>query len=523
MATIPPPYTTRDQVRAQVRAQRDAYRAQRDYWRAQRRPSVVRPLILIAIGLLALLIETGKLSGVVFWDWYVRWWPLLLIGLGILSLAEWWVDRDKPYGGRSIGGGIIFLLIMLAILGSISHGVTHSHGWQWFQSQTGDDDMGWHMFGQEHDADVSLDQKVPANAAVRIKDPHGDVTVAPSTDGFVHVAAHDVVYASTDKEGEKQLGRLAPKMTVNGTDVLVEAPDETAAHVDLTIEMPANASLDVYAGHGDISVNGTKATVKVTSGHGDVKLDELAGPVFAHMSKGDFSARDISGNVNVDGRMDDVTLTGIKSNVSLNGDFFGDMHLEKLAAPLYLHSSRTEITIASVPGNLSLTKGDVELNRVTGPIRLVTHGDDVNGNDVRGPLHLENSDGDVSITALAPLGEIDIHNDNGAIDLTLPAKTGFNLNASTSNGELSTDFDLSTNSNDDRRSASGVVGGGGPRVSVIADHGDVHIKKAGSVAASNDDTEAPEQQERHEAPEAPSKPVRHLHASSTDQPKPSVQ
>jgi DUF4097 and DUF4098 domain-containing protein YvlB len=523
MATIPPPYTTRDQVRAQVRAQRDAYRAQRDYWRAQRRPSVVRPLILITIGILALLIETGKLSGVLFWDWYVRWWPLLLIGLGVLSLAEWWVDRDKPYGGgRSIGGGIIFLLIMLAILGSISHGVTHSHGWQWFQSQTGDDDMGWHIFGQEHDADVSLDHKVPANAAIRIKDPHGDVTIAPSTDGFVHVSAHDVVYAPSDKEGEKQLGRLAPKLTVNGTDVLVEAPDMNAAHVDLTIDLPVDAALDVYAGHGDISVNGTKATVKITSGHGDVKLDELGGQVFAHMSKGDFSAREIGGSVNVDGRMDDVTLTDIKGNSSLNGDFFGDMHLEKLAAPLYLHSSRTEISIASVPGNLTLDSGDLDFTNVIGPVRVVTRSKDVEGMSVHGPTHIENSNGDIALTLVAPLGEIDIHNDNGAVDLTLPAKTGFNVNASTTNGELSTDFDLSTNSNDDKRSANGVVGGGGPRISVIADHGDVHIKKAGSVAASSDDAEAPEKTEQPEAPEAPRKPVRHLH-SPTDQAKPTVQ
>jgi DUF4097 and DUF4098 domain-containing protein YvlB len=523
MSTFPPPYGAREQARAQVRAQRDAYRAQRDYWRMQRRPSVVRPLILITIGVIALLVETGKLSGPAFWEWYVRWWPLLLICIGILSLGEWWLERDQPYGSRRIGGGIISLIILLAILGSVSHGVVHTHGWQWLQTQTGDDDMAWHWFGDQHDADVTLDEAVAANAAIRIKNPHGDVTVAPSTDGHVHVSAHDVVYSSSDKEAEKQLGRLTPKITVNGADVLLEAPDIDGAHSDLTIDLPASASLDVYAGHGDVSVNGTKASLKVTDGHGDVKLDELAGPVFAHMSKGDFSARTINGSVTIQGRMDDVSLTAIKSNVTLDGDFFGDMHLEALSAPLYLHSSRTEISIASVPGNLTLDSGDLDFTNVNGPVRVVTRSKDVAGMTVHGPTHIENSNGDISLSVLAPLGEIDIHNDNGAIDLTLPPKTGFNLDASTGDGSLSTDFDVSVSNSDDKHSASGAVSGGGPRVSVVAEHGDVHIKKAGSVAATSDAAEAPEQPERPERPEAPSKPVRHLHSSSNDEPKAAVQ
>ena len=55
----------RDQFRAQMRAQRDAFRAQRQQIRYQmrgmRRGSVLGPLLLIAIGVLFLLIETSRL------------------------------------------------------------------------------------------------------------------------------------------------------------------------------------------------------------------------------------------------------------------------------------------------------------------------------------------------------------------------------------------------------------------------------------------------------------------------------
>ena len=522
MATYPPPFSPREQARAQARAQRDAYRAQRDYMRAQRRPSVVRPLILIAIGILALLIETGKISGPAFWDWYVRWWPLLLIGLGLLSLGEWWIDRDSPYGSRRVGSGIIFLIILMAMLGSASHRVRNNRGWQWLQNQSGDDDFSFHMFGQEHDADVTLDQAIPANAAVRIRNPHGDVLLSASTDGRVHVTAHDVAYASSDKDGKRQLERVAPKLNVSGSTVEIESADINGAHADLTVSVPEGVSLDIDAGHGDVSVDGSKGAVKVDSGHGDVKLNNLEGPVTAHMSKGDVSATGVSGPVAIDGRMNDVTLSNIKGNVAINGDFFGDMHLQDIASPVSLHSSRTDIKMEAITGDLTLDKGDLNFKNVTGPVRVVTHSSDVEGTLVRGATHIENSNGDVSLSVVAPVGDVDVHNDNGSIDLTLPAQTGFNLDASTANGDLSTDFDVPTTGSDDRHTASGKVGAGGSRISVVSSRGDVHIKKAGSVAASSDETNDGNEGKRPSPPKPP-KSARHLHSSTAEEPHPAVQ
>ncbi len=31
----------------------------------------------------------------------MRWWPLLLIGVGLLSLGEWYLDRQRGYLGAA--------------------------------------------------------------------------------------------------------------------------------------------------------------------------------------------------------------------------------------------------------------------------------------------------------------------------------------------------------------------------------------------------------------------------------------
>jgi len=47
-----------------------------------------------------------------------QWWPLLLIGLGLIALAEWAIDlrRENPPVRRF--GGYIWLVILLIILGT---------------------------------------------------------------------------------------------------------------------------------------------------------------------------------------------------------------------------------------------------------------------------------------------------------------------------------------------------------------------------------------------------------------------
>src|SRR5487761_1279322 len=103
MSTTPPPFPTRDQLRAQRRMMKDQARAQRNQWRAQRyqwkaqrqalrRGSILGPLLLIGIGVVVLLIHTGKLPPFLLWEWYGRHWPLLLVAAGVVLLLEWALD-----------------------------------------------------------------------------------------------------------------------------------------------------------------------------------------------------------------------------------------------------------------------------------------------------------------------------------------------------------------------------------------------------------------------------------------------
>lgn len=526
MATIPPPppqdpraawRAQRDAWKAQMRAQRDQMRAQRYYWRSMRRPSFAGPIVLLSVGIIALLVQTGKLNGHQFWTWYTHWWPLLLIGVGLISLVEWYFDRDKPYGARRSYGGIVVLIIVLSIVGYIV-GAAHNMNWGPIGEQFGHNgDDFWALQGPEHVNDDQVAAEVPASSAVQIQNPRGDVIITAATDGRLHFRAHEVVHTTSDDEAKKAFTSLMPKLTISGNSVLLHVEGTTNGKTDLTVELPAGASSDINAGRGDVTVTGLKGAANVTSGHGDVKFETMGSSAHARMSKGDFSAHGVQGELTVDGHGNDVTLSEIRGKVLLEGDFFGDIHLEQIAAPVHFHSMRTDIELTRVDGDMTMDSSDLHIQQANGPTRITTNNKQIECAQMYGDVRIENKNGDVTVSSASPMGTIFIQNQKGAINFSAPPNAGFNVDAHTNDGEIETDFPLSVNGGENDKSLNGQVGKGGPKVTLTVTHGDIHLSKGGNFPTMAPPSAPP-------APPAPPEPgAKHLKAPKGVSEQPTVQ
>ncbi len=483
MASTPPsdPRTAwraqREQQRAALHSQREAWRAQRAYWKARRQPSLVGPLILISIGVIALLLATGRIASGQFWAWYAKWWPLLLVIIGVALLVEWFVDRSSPYPARR-GGGFVFLVILIIGLG---WSVSAWHNWAPLREQFGDNDNDFfHFMGQEHDNDEQNSVAIPAGAHIQIQNARGDVTVAAGeTDGSMHVRTHEVAYSSSDEDARRTFSRLGPKITVSGTSVLVRVDSNNSGKSDLSLEIPRDASVDVTTSHGDVTIAGCRGSVNVNSGHGDVKFDDLSANAHARMAKGDFAAHAIQGDLSLDGSMDDVTISDVRGKVLLEGNFFGDTHLEHISSPVHFHSSRTDIELARIDGDLTMDSGDLHANTVVGPTNISTRSKDIDLTQIYGDVHVQNSNGSVKLASAAPLGQVQIENHNGEVRLQVPPSASFTIDARATHGAIESDFGLPSSGDDNGRSAmtSGQVGRGGPHIVLNTTNNDIQIHK----------------------------------------------
>jgi N-terminal domain of toast_rack, DUF2154/Domain of unknown function (DUF5668) len=219
-----------------------------------RRGSYGFGILLIVIGVIALIAELRPS----FDPWTVLWkyWPLLLILLGVAKLWDHMSNRNNPQRGSSgaISGGLIAVIVIALLVGlSARHSggknpILHSPqsvDLQGATSVTAKIDMGAGQLnvnrGSTHlaDADFSYDQDSGT--------PRMDYSVS-GTNGNLDISQHE--------NGGMHLGRNENTWTVRFGDV------------------PLDLNVDMGAGQGELNLSGINLTrLKIEMGAGQINLD----------------------------------------------------------------------------------------------------------------------------------------------------------------------------------------------------------------------------------------------------------
>jgi DUF4097 and DUF4098 domain-containing protein YvlB len=463
--------------------------------------SIAGPLILIVIGLIFFLRNFGLRFP--FWHWFGHWWPVLLILWGVIALIEHSTAQRMGYRTRHLGVGGIFLLVLLVGLGVTAH-YSSDVDWSGVRDQIQmDDDLGG-IFGTAFTFEDTLQQPFPAHGNLRIVCDRGTLNISPSDDNTVRVVVHKKLYAQNQKDADQYNGQTRPQITVTGNSVLVNANTDGAGEhgveSDLDIFVPADASLDVAGKRGDVTVTERKADVKIALQHGDIELSDIGGAAKVSLEKGSLRASKITGDLDVDGRLDNVTIDEVAGAVHLNGDFYDDIRLSKIAKTVTFKTSRSDMEIASVPGDIEIASDEVRGSDLSGPSRVVTNSKNIHLEDISGDLQVESNNGNVEVTTAGKPGKMNVstqHGDvaltltgklppdrvnvtstHGDVTLTLPSNTGFQIIAGTRKGGITSDFDaVKVDETNGTSHASGTVGNGISKVQINTDTGDIKIGK----------------------------------------------
>jgi DUF4097 and DUF4098 domain-containing protein YvlB len=445
------------------------------------RRSLAGPLILVVIGVVFLLRNLGV--HIPIWHFFGRFWPVLIILWGVIALIEYFVALKHGYQARTLGAGGIVLLILIVIVGLGAH---HSSdvNWEGMRDQMQiDDDLGG-MFGTAFTFDETLEQQFPKNGTLRVVCDRGAINVTPSDGDVIRVVVHKKLYASNQNDANKYNEGTKPQITVNGTSVVLNAntngAGDHAVQADMDIFVPRDAAVDLASKRGDVSVNDRKADVKLTVQRGDINLSDVTGNAKISMDKGSVRASNLTGNVEVEGRVDNATLENVNGAVRLNGDFFNDIRLSKITKTVEFKSARSDITLASVPGDLDISGDSLRATDVAGPMRLVTRSKDIHLEGTTGDVEVENSNGEIEVHPAdkLPLGKMVLTGKHGDISVVLPGNAGFQVDATTRKGDITSDFGaVKIDSSSGGSRATGTVGNGSAKLQINADTGDIRINK----------------------------------------------
>lgn len=469
----------------------------------RQRRSVAGPVVLILLGVVLLLTTMRVLHPQPLLRWFGTYWPALIILWGVIKLVEYQQAQKEGTRPAGIGAGGVVLLVFLIIFG-LSATQASRFNWDEIRDHVnlGNDDLV--LFGHNYSYEDQLQQDFPAGSSLRVTSDRGAVNLTVSLDNQIHVTAHKRINADSQGEADKSNPATKPQITANGNVITLNANTQGAGDhgvtTDLDISIPRKAAVVISARHGDVSVLGREGDVEIASQHGDAVASDITGKLGLNLSGASARASNISGDVSVQGHADDISLAEVKGAAHISGEF-DTIKLDKIAGQVAFKSARTDMEFSKLNGDLDMDSGDLRANDLIGPFRLLTRSKDVRLNGVDGDVRLENENGAVEIH-MTRLGNMQLSNRNSDVQIYIPDKAGFQLDAHSRGGEIASDFNaLKIDNGEDQASASGTVGAGGPRLVINNEHGGIELRKGSPLA------EAPPLPKMPKMPATPKVPV----------------
>lgn len=503
----PPPFTTppawdKRAYRAQRRAAHLAVRQQRTLQRLQmrsaRKRSIVGPVLLVSSGLFLLVTEAAHIQGNLLLFWLARWWPLLLLGAGLILAAEWAIDTRSvvqgqgPAARRTLGPIATILLVFATLTGVLAMGLQNSRDWLRGNWPAGFADS-WsldQLFAQHQETTRELSAPLPSGALLTVQNYRGDISVSgASPDGLVHISVHQRLEAMRQDQLQARERQDQPQLKRDGSGLQLLVPGSDRDRADLTIQVPHESALQIAGERGSLAISEVRGTITISDHSGDISLTGLTGPVQVSTQddNGTITGHSLSGDLTVQGRGGDLSLSDVSGTIALHGDFFGTTHLERIRGPLHFQSSFTDLTCAGVPGDLTVEgRSELQGNDLDGPVILRTTDRNITLNGVRHGLTVTNRNGAVDVSVAEPLAPLSVTNTAGPIHLHVPEQAAFALSANTRNGNISNDLGLTPEKSDDDAMLTGHVKKGGPTFLLETSGGDITVEHLQKSATAED-------------------------------------
>ena len=472
------------------------------------RRSMSGPIVLIAIGTVFLLGTMGVLDWHNLGHWFAHYWPVLLIISGIIKLVEYQQAQKQGTRASGLGAGGILLMIAIIILGLIATQASHVN-WGQLKDQIDINDDDFPVFGTKYSYDDQLAQAFPAGASLHVNNSRGAVNVTASEDDQIRVVVHKRINAENQSDADKWNAGTKPQITSSGNVVTVNANNQGAGDhwvaADLDISIPRKAGVVVATHFGDVGIIGRDGDLDITNQKGDVTTTDINGKVSLKLDRSSARISQVSSDVSIGGRSNDVSIEDVKGVVHLDGEFMESVKLSKISQPVTFKSSRTDMDFSRLDGDLDLDSGDLQASDVVGPLRLNTRSKDIRLTGVTGDVRLQDENGSIELR-MNKLGSMQVDNRKGDIQIYVPDKAGFQVDARARNGEVETDFEqLKVDNTNDQAIATGTVGAGGPRLVVNNEHGTIEIRKTSSLGETPEPPPTPKGQ-KPSHPAEPAKP-----------------
>lgn len=446
----------------------------------QERSSLFTGLLLILLGSVLLLhrfhpeLELGRIAH--------TYWPVLLILWGIAKLIDHFAANKS--GGRRLSfiTGREAALLVLIVLVLIAMWVAENFRPRGRRFHGFDVDLLSRTFSENREVSPT---QIPVGAQIRIETRRGNIAVHAGEGTELRAEAHLSAPGMSESGAREKMKdiRVAIEKVAAGYVLRAVGPDsDEQSDVSFDVELPKNVSVSTSSSRGDISISGLAGSAAAESQSGDVEIHDIAGDVGVTLASGDARISDVKRNVRISGKGNEIDISDIGGDASVEGDFFGPIRLRNVQKTTHFVSMSSDLTLVHLTGQLELDSGQIEISDVQGPTKLVTHNKDIEVENVAGRLDISGARADIKVRYTEPPREnVNITNDTGEVDLTLPAKSAFEISAISRSGEIQSDFEdpaLQPVNESGTGRLTGKFGSRGPEINIATSYGTIYLRSS---------------------------------------------
>jgi Toastrack DUF4097 len=291
--------------------------------------------------------------------------------------------------------------------------------------------------------------KVTGPADVDVTTGSGSITVSRGEPGTVRV--HGEIRANSnwglsEDEAEQKIKALEAHPPIEQTGGIIRIghiqDPNLRRNVSISYELvvPAETQLKSKTGSGDQNVQGIRGPVRASSGSGNLKVSDVGDEVHADTGSGD------------------IQVNGVHGSAFLNTGS-GSIRAEGIAG-----------AIAAQTGS-----GDLRISQsAPGPVKVQTGSGTAELTGIHGSLKAQTGSGGITAEG-SPTGDWILHAGSGDVTVRVPSNVGFDLNAHSGSGRISTTHPITMQGSLNRRELHGKVGGGGVLLELETGSGNIRI------------------------------------------------
>jgi DUF4097 and DUF4098 domain-containing protein YvlB len=407
------------------------------------RASVIAPLILILIGGVFLIHNLRPDLSVV--HAVAQYWPWVLIGWGGVRLAEilLWHGKGQALPRSGVSGGEWAFVVFLCLLGgSIT---TAQRFTSWPSGRISN--WGWEIMGDHYDFPVAGEAQAAGVTRIVVENLRGNARITGTDETGVKVTGRKSIRSfdrataeKADKNTPLELQRVGDVLYVRTGQDKWSGDERITAEIDITL--PKGVVLECKGRYGDFDVTDLRNSLTITSDNAGVRLQNITGKADINVRRSDIvRAVNVQGDVNLKGSGEDLEFENITGQVTADFSYTGSLEFKNLAKPLRFESNTVTMNMERVPGRIRMSRGEIDAENFVGPARIKSTSKDVRMSEFTGPTVVELDRGDIQMApGRGPLAQIDARTRSGDIEMALPEKGGFSLNASVDKGSVENDF-----------------------------------------------------------------------------------